>query len=67
MSRRRSVAWQIARPPIVPGITRARRALRDPAGYAKRAAVYSIVSPALPRSRRARRATRLAWFGLRRR
>jgi len=66
VSRRRSVAWQIARPPIAPSVTRARRAVRNPSWDAPRAATTQLISPALPRDRQARRATRLAWFGLRR-
>ena len=64
---RTNVAWQIARPPIAPAVTRTRRAARNPGRYAKRAAAFTVASPALPRGRHARRATRLAWFGLRRR
>ena len=41
---RTNVAWQIARPPIAPAVTRTRRAARNPGRYAKRAAAFARVA-----------------------
>lgn len=63
---RRSVAWQITRPPIAPSVTRVRRAARNPGRALTQQVVWTVASPAMPKDRRSRRAARLAARAVRR-